>query len=305
MRRLSFFAYATPVLVCFACGSADDQQLDSNQPSGGGNAGNLTGSSPSGYTCVPDDAPGAGDSSDSGTVTTKNADLGTPCPPGTHAVSTGDGGNDSGTPGLSGGAEGGSGSTGGDGGSEGTGSGGGGPLPPTPQLCTAGGINTEPFILVGYSPANGQSVGANGQIKVWISDEGAPKIAPGEVVDPNTGAITTPGDRTAKAADGYLWEPALYIAPQTAESGGTPHFPDFIKGSYNNNPATFISQGTLVQGMDPAPNGAQPFPFLSYMAEDIWNVSSLGLSPGTYIAEFVIHDGDRDRGVGCVTIAIQ
>jgi len=176
-----------------------------------------------------------------------------------------------------------------------------GGLPPMPMLCMAGGANNEPEILVGYSPANGQSVGATGQIKVWVNDEGAPIIAPGEQVDPNTGAITMPGDRTARAPDGYLWEPALYIAPQTAENGGTPHFPTAIKGSYN--PTTNKGPGLLVAGMDPPPAGSVLTE--RYTGEDIWDVASLGLSPGTYIAEFVIHDGDDDRGVGCVTIVIQ
>jgi hypothetical protein len=163
-------------------------------------------------------------------------------------------------------------------------------------------VNNEPDILVGYAPANGQSVGANGQIKVWVNDEAAPKIAPNEQIDANTGAITTPGDRSAKAADGYLWEPALYIAPQTAENGGTPHFPTAIKGYYNNQPQLKVA-GTLVPGMDPPPAGSTLAE--KYTGEDIWDVSSLGLGPGTYMAEFVIHDGDRDRGVGCVTIVIQ
>jgi hypothetical protein len=232
---------------------------------------------------------------------------------GTVAGSAG-GGNGSGSGGNGGSGSGGgaggnnSGSTGGNtsGGGGGDGGGGGG-IPdagvPTPTLCNVGGVNNEPDILVGYSPANGQSVGAGGQIKVWVTDEGAPIIAPGEVVDPNTGVITTPGDRTAKAADGYLWEPALYIAPQTAENGGTPHFPDMIKGHYNPDPTTTWTAGQLVQGMDPPPAGAQLLD--DYTGEDIWNVSSLGLSPGAYMAEFVIHDGDRDRGVGCVTIVIQ
>jgi hypothetical protein len=176
-----------------------------------------------------------------------------------------------------------------------------GGLPPMPMLCQMGGVNNEPGILVGYQPAMNQSVGANGQIKVWVNDEGAPIIAPGEMVDPNTGAITMPGDRTARAADGYLWEPALYIAPMTAENGGTPHFPTAIKGSYN--PTTIKGPGVMVAGMDPPPAGSQLLS--TYTGEDIWDVSSLGLPPGTYIAEFVIHDGDRDRGVGCVTITIQ
>jgi hypothetical protein len=55
--------------------------------------------------------------------------------------------------------------------------------------------------------------------------------------------------------------------------------------------------------MDPAPAGTK----LSerYTTEDIWDVSALGLKPGTYSAEFVIHDGDRDRAIGCVTITIN
>jgi hypothetical protein len=54
--------------------------------------------------------------------------------------------------------------------------------------------------------------------------------------------------------------------------------------------------------MDPPPAGAR----LSdkFNSEDIWDVSTLGLAPGTYTGEFVIHDGDTDRAVGCVTIVI-
>jgi hypothetical protein len=198
------------------------------------------------------------------------------------------------------GPPGGGGGTGGTGGGAGSGMNPDAGLPPMPTLCNQGGINNEPEILVGYSPTNGQSVGSGGQVKVWVTDEGAPIIAPGEQLDPSTGNIVTPGDRTAKAADGYLWEPALYIAPQTAENGGTPHFPTQIRGSYNNT--TTRGPGFNVAGMDPPPPGSR---LLAYTAEDVWDVSSLGLAPGTYIAEFVIHDGDRDRGVGCVTIVIQ
>ena len=176
-----------------------------------------------------------------------------------------------------------------------------------PELCKDESINNEPEILVGYAPASGEAVSANGQIKVWVNDEAAAIIAPGEQVDANTGEITMPGDRTAKAPDGYLWEPALYIAPETAESGGTPHFPQLIKGWYNNMmpPASGRPPrglGVQVAGMDPPPAGTK----LSekYTTEYIWDVTSLGLSPGTYTGEFVIHDGDRDRAVGCVTIVI-
>ena len=262
--------------VAFACGS-----LGSDAPSGSNDAfGSSSGSS--GTTCVPDEA-GVGPRA------SELHALGDPCPPGTHPApgSTNDGSSSGG--GSSGGTSGGS-----------SGSSGSVDAGPPPVLCKAGGVNNEPKILVGYAPASGQTVGATGQIKVWVNDEGAPIIAPGEIVDPTTGAITSPGDRTAKAADGYLWEPALYIAPETAESGGTPHFPTAIKGSYNNT--TIKGAGSLVAGMDPPPPGSVLAD--RYTGEDIWNVSSLGLGPGTYFAEFVIHDGDRDRGVGCVTIVI-
>jgi hypothetical protein len=178
--------------------------------------------------------------------------------------------------------------------------------PPPPGLCGNKEINTEPEILAGFSPASGAAVGTNGQIKVWINDERPALIAPNEQIDAMTGQITAAGDRSAKAPDGYLWEPALYIAPETAESGGTPHFPQQIKGWYNNMPP-FVRASSMmavqVSGMDPAPAGAN----LSekYTTEDIWDVSALGLKPGTYSGEFVIHDGDRDRAIGCVTITIK
>jgi hypothetical protein len=175
-------------------------------------------------------------------------------------------------------------------------------VPPPPSLCKDRKINNEPEILAGYSPADGESVSVGGQIKVWITDEHAAFIAPGEQLDPTTGAITMPGDRGAKASDGYLYEPALYIAPDSAEKGGKPYFPSAIKGPYNNAPD--MGKRMVIAGapIDPAPAGVHLGE--KYDSEDVWNVSDLGLSPGTYIAEFVIHDGDEDRGVGCVTIVV-
>lgn len=182
--------------------------------------------------------------------------------------------------------------------------------PPPPSLCTNDAVNNEPEILAAYSPAMGQSVARNGQIKVWVNDEAPPFIAQNEKVDPTTGAVLTPGDRTGKAADGYLWEPALYIAPQSAETGGTPHFPQWIKGHYNNNPLAgkpMGGRGAPVPGTIGAPMDAVPAGTTlkeKYTDEYVWDVCALGLAPGTYTAEFVIHDGDTDRGVGCVTIVI-
>ncbi|HSX09056.1 MAG TPA: hypothetical protein VLF93_02810 [Candidatus Saccharimonadales bacterium] len=186
--------------------------------------------------------------------------------------------------------------------------------PPEEGLCKEGGDNDEPWIIAGYSPSLGQTVGATGQIKVWVNDELVPFIAPGQQVNNSTGAVVAnTGNLTAKAPDNYLWEPSLYIAPHTEESGGSPHFPDFIKGTYNNNPPSSTTQGTQGATADPIPNGTVPTQpqgsfgsfFGNFTSEYIWNVSELGLSTGTYQAEFVIHDGDVNLGVGCVSIQIQ
>ena len=187
-------------------------------------------------------------------------------------------------------------------------------IAPTPNaygnLCKDGGVNNEPEILVGYSPAAGQSVGATGQIKVWVNDEGAPFVAPNEQVDATTGKVISHGDTTAKAADNFLYEPALYLDGQTAESDGSPYFPDYIKGQYNNNPPNFQRSGQQCNNgitgapIDTPPSGSHIVSGYC-TAEYIWNISSLGLSAGSHQAEFVIHDGDRDRGVGCINITIQ
>jgi hypothetical protein len=171
-------------------------------------------------------------------------------------------------------------------------------------------VSNEPEILAGFSPAMGETVKENGQIRIWVTDECPAFVAPNEQVDATTGKVTTPGDRTAAASDGYLDEPALYIAPMSAENGGTPHFPQSIKGAYNNMPsggANFLdcllgNAGSQGPAIDPPPPGTN----LSqvYNTEFIWDVSALGLAPGTYIGEFVIHDGDKERAVGCVTIVI-
>jgi len=140
----------------------------------------------------------------------------------------------------------------------------------------------------------------SGQIKVWVNDERPPFVAPNEQIDPVTGAVTVPGDRTAVAPDGLLYEPAIYFAPQTPLNGGTPYFPQWIKGWYNNQPPS--GSGTQGTAVDTPPAGTQLRDM--FTGEDIWDVSALGLSPGTYTAVFVVHDGDRDRAIGCITIII-
>ena len=178
----------------------------------------------------------------------------------------------------------------------------GGPTPPPPPaVCSDPSLNTEPEILVGYSPAMSQTVGQTGQIKVWVTDENSPFIAPMEQVDNATGAVTAAGDRTATASDGLLYEPALYLAPQSPTTGGTPYFPQWIKGSYNNNPP---GRGTFTGGaaVDPPPAGGQRL--LQYTGEFIWDVSAIGIGPGSYTAVFSVHDGDRDRAIGCLSIVV-
>ena len=214
---------------------------------------------------------------------------------------------DGGTPGSSGGngssgagsGGGGTGSGSGSGGS-GAGSGSGGTPPPPPSLCTDPSVNTEPGILLAYSPPPGVAVSTNGVIKVWVNDEGAPFVAPGEQVDSSSGLVTAPGNRSATAADGLLYEPALYFAPGTPLNGGTPYFPTWIKGQYNNQPPTVGPVQTSCC-MDSLPFTGRD----KYSVEYVWDVSKMNLGPGTYTAIFVIHDGDRDRGIGCVTIAIN
>ena len=125
-------------------------------------------------------------------------------------------------------------------------------------------------LLLAIQPAAGQTVSATGQIIVWVNDEGAPFVAPGEQVNPTTGAITTVGDRAAKAADGYLFEPALYIAPATVETGGQPHFPDFIKGQFNNT--GLLGNVTNGPAYDPLPPGSPNREDQTQMVLDLTNM---------------------------------
>ena len=168
-------------------------------------------------------------------------------------------------------------------------------------LCQSGGINAEPEIIAATIPSAGQSVSSTGQIKVWVMDEGAPIIAPS-------------GNLNEKGPDGYYYEPAVYLDAATAESGGSPHFPNVLKGQVNANPQKPIMTTSFTPAVatDPLPAGANTNGcfagskfFQCYTAEYIWNVSSLGLNSGTHRAEFVVHDGDYERGIGCVNISIQ
>jgi hypothetical protein len=212
--------------------------------------------------------------------------------------------------------------------------------PSTTHGCQGAQFNTEPEILVGSDPGPGGTANTAGTIRVWVNDEGAPYIAPNEVVDAATGNITTPGDRTAvdTGTDGdgnYLWEPTLYVIPadttavnntfcNAKTSGCTPHFPNIIKGQYSTADTysssshfglSIGSEKTSVAvddytNFENGPNylSTSPIPmgqlYEEFTDEYIWNVSSLGLQAGTYQAQFVIHDGDRNLAIDCLNIKI-
>lgn len=91
------------------------------------------------------------------------------------------------------------------------------------------------------------------------------------------------------------------------ERGGTPHFPRYIRGWYNNLPPTNGRKPAKNAGVAGATIEAPPAGTTlseKFNTEEIWEVSDLGLAPGVYDAEFIIADGDLDRAVGCVTIQI-
>lgn len=193
--------------------------------------------------------------------------------------------------------------------------------------------NTEPEIFVGSDPPPGDTVKAGEKIRVWVTDEWAPFIAPSEQVNPDGSIVERSGNRTAKdiGSDGkgkYLWEPAIYLTLITpdnningpyegdAERGGIPHFPTFIKGDYNNNPphAGWGSSTTIPidsdwidfqNGPDYA-KGVKSGKLLRLTAEYVWDVSLFNppLEPGSYRAEFIIHDGDGELAIECITIQI-
>lgn len=177
------------------------------------------------------------------------------------------------------------------------------PTRPPATLCTPGGKNNEAGIIVAYSPISGQTISVSGKVRIWVNDEYAPVIAPNEQVNLKTGQITSYGNTSALAHDKFLYEPAVYISPQDAETNlNAGHFPDNIKGDFDNKPP---STKVAIKGapVDPLPSGSSaPEKFTSMYT---WNVGSLNLSPGIVQLEFSIPDGDEDRGFGCITLNVQ
>jgi hypothetical protein len=159
------------------------------------------------------------------------------------------------------------------------------------------------------------------------------------VNNPATGAV---GDNTSDfsgndvaAAGGRPLRPVLYISDITSDPNnragdwqhnGTAYNPDRISGSWKSavrvvdktrtpavvtitpdaDPAIRNNWNTGVGG-DIVPSGLVNE---GYGAEVVWNISSLGLTPGhTYRVQVIVHDGDQnkiggDAGQACTTIYI-
>jgi hypothetical protein len=168
--------------------------------------------------------------------------------------------------------------------------------PPTTSLCQKGGANKHPEAIVAYEPDQASAVSTDGQIKLWVSDTKPPYISPNEEVQKSTGEVKTPGSRTAKAPDGYYWEPQLYIFPQTVEKNGKAYYPNYVEGDYFNG-IPLVSYGSDILPPD-------ALPLSSYTVEFVWNVSAIGLTDNDYDIEFVVHDGNQNLAVKCITIRV-
>lgn len=167
--------------------------------------------------------------------------------------------------------------------------------PPVTSLCKKGGANNHPEAIIAYSPAQASAIRNDGQIKLWVSDKKLPPIAPNEKVT-NGGKVKTPGDRLARAPDTYLWEPQLYIFPETVEKNGNPYFPSLINGNFTNgNPRVT----TLLDVLPP-----YSLPTSDVTVEFTWDVKDIGLTQGSYNIQFVAHDGSGGLAVKCLSLRI-
>ncbi len=194
--------------------------------------------------------------------------------------------------------------------------------PPEPSLCSAanlafddeGASNSESNIFIALDPPVGQTVGATGVIRAWVSDEAGGGIASSTTADGN-GFITKHSDPTIdKDSNGYPWDPAIYITKLSTanqpgpysgdkENGGVPKLLTAVKGKVaQQNDGPWISipahtDPTLYKIGTRVGDG-------EHVAEFIWHVSSLGLTPGTYRVQVAVHDGDEHLAVECTTINI-
>ncbi|OGK14370.1 hypothetical protein A3C98_02745 [Candidatus Roizmanbacteria bacterium RIFCSPHIGHO2_02_FULL_37_15] len=196
-------------------------------------------------------------------------------------------------------------------------------IPVGADVCSAaslsfddeGASSSDSNIFIALDPPNGQAVGATGQIRAWASDEAGGRIPASTTVDAS-GNVTKHSDSLIdKDSHGYPWEPAIYVTLLTSpnqtgpfagdkENGGTPRFLTAVKGKAT--PAK--SSGWLN-----IPTHDDPLPYRIgtrrgdgvHVAEFIWNVASLGLSPGAYRVQVAVHDGDSHLAVECTTILVQ
>jgi hypothetical protein len=169
--------------------------------------------------------------------------------------------------------------------------------PPVSSLCVKGGANKHPEALIGFLPQQAYAVSTDGQIELWVSDSQPPYISPNEEINKSSGDVKTPGDRNATAPDGYRWEPQLYVFPQTVDKNGQPYYPSVVHGNYN----TTLMEG-VAYGSDNLPPNS--LPLAKYTAEFVWNVKDIGLTDNDYQIQFVVHDGNKQLGVKCISIRV-
>ena len=204
--------------------------------------------------------------------------------------------------------------------------------------------NNEPEIFVGSDPAPGKVVKSGkirvwvtdeAPPKISPNEVVDPDtgkiIARGDITAVDSGV-----DHFGFPFEGngnYLWEPTIYVKPATGSppsqafcdaknTSCTPHFPDIIKGQYSTNigyhPGEPLPFGTISKkgpDIDPdwtnfingpsyiggnRPSGEDAL----YKSEYIWDTTKFGLQPGNYWVQFVIHDGDTDLGISCITIKV-
>lgn len=196
------------------------------------------------------------------------------------------------------------------------------PVPTTPvaHSCVNSSLNEEREFFIGSDPPPG-GVASGGVIRVWVFDDDAsPWVAPGTQTDPATGKVTVPGNYALKDRRGYAYHPALYITNITSnpndrsgdvDNGGKAYFPDLIKGGYSYAPNSV--KGTEIKSAPVddylnfmnGPDSIDPRTMPKYfLAEYIWEIDKLGLAKGSYRTQFVMHDGDGDLSIDCITISI-
>lgn len=216
------------------------------------------------------------------------------------------------------------------------------PISPGTQAvgCEKSKYNEEPENFLGVDPAPPGGAVSNGRIRAWKVDEMPGLIAPDEIVDPNTGEITKEGDRQAKddylgKEPKFLWEPTVYVAPASGNPPTEPfcdatkpeckpYFPIIIKGDYNSDRVWNLGWGGGTKRKGPPissdwknfQNGnreaiqyakfytGEGEPGSPSINEYIWDVTKFGLPSGSYWAQFVIHGGDPDNFIFCITIKI-